>query len=250
LRDAEGLLKGVQQQGDQVQSGLRQRQFRRPGAAGVRRGDPAGVLTSGMAPFAVARASLAVGSSGLSYVRGEMTAAAAAADSAEALARVSVVYAFSLIGQVVIPVPIPGAVLGGAPGSLCATVATQGLAHVTALAKEARAAEELIAALEVETAAAIIVMQEEERLIKEAARAFDLRFAEVILPAIDRLEASLLGGDIDRAFHASAAIIDTYGGTPVATSMAEFHDFMSSPDSVLLLGGEAGRPPGSGTLQG
>ena len=197
-------------------------------------------LGGGTLPFAIARASLALGSSGVRYARGELTGPQAAADSAEAMARVSVIWAFSLIGQTAIPIPVVGAAIGGTVGTLCASTAAQGLTVMTAMAKDARAEEELLAALEVEIAAAVLVLQEEQRVLREISKEFDIAFTQRIIPALDQLEASLDSGHVQQTIEHTSTIITAFGGTPLFTSMAEFDAFMRS-DEPLVLGGTPGR---------
>lgn len=197
-------------------------------------------LGGGTLPFAIARASLALGTTGVRYARGELTGPEAAADGAESMARISVVWAFSMVGQAAIPIPVVGAFIGGAVGTMCASTAANGLAVMVAMAKDAHAEEAILAALEVEVASAIIVLREEQRFLEKASREFDIAFAEQVLPALEGLEDSLFSGAVEQTIEHTSTIITAFGGTPLFCSRAEFDAFMRS-EAPLVLGGAPGR---------
>ena len=195
---------------------------------------PAG-LGSGTLPFAIAKASVGVGRASLRFARGEISAQQCAQESVTSVTGVSLVWAASVVGQAVIPVPVVGAMVGGMVGSLCTTIAAQGISGVVAMRSQAALEWQVLAELEVELAATLIVHAEERRLVTELARAHELHFAEVILPALNGLDSALATGDMQQALERASAIIMAHGHEPLFLTEAEFEQWMTDPLTALVL---------------
>lgn len=191
-------------------------------------------LGAGTLPLAVARASWSMGEIGLKYARGEISASEAAADSAESMTRISLVWAGAVVGQTLIPIPVVGAAIGATCASLSASIAAKGLGTITAMATEARAEEELLAALQVEVAAAIVVIEEEQRILEEISAEYDLWFGQEVLPAFAQLDHHLNGHAYLHALATTTDLILSFGGTPAFTTRDEFDRWMFDGTSLQL----------------
>ena len=192
-------------------------------------------LEGGTLPFAIARASLSLGQISVNYARGQITGPEAAAQSAESMTRISFIWAAGIIGQAAIPIPVVGAMVGATVGSLCATAAVNGLSCLAGLAADAHAEEDLLNALQVEIAAALIVMAEEARWLDEIAKSHDVAFRDIILPSLDHLDEAVLHGDPWAALESTSAIITAHGGQPLFLTRAEFDSWMRDTSLTLLL---------------
>lgn len=192
-------------------------------------------LGAGTLPFALARSGVAVAETSLAYARGQLSGPEAAARMGESLSRTSIVWAASIVGQAAIPVPVVGALIGGTVGSVCSTVAIKGIQSTVALAQDARTEREILAQLEVEVAAALVVLDEERRIIDQLARAHESAFNITILPALDRLEATLAGGSTESALTQVNRLIVLFGQAPLFGTFNEFDHWMADRGSALVI---------------
>lgn len=191
-------------------------------------------LGGGTLPFAIARAGLSLGEISVAYARGQISGQEAAQKSAESVSRISVAWAGSLVGQVLIPIPIVGAVIGGTVGSLSCALAAQGIAAVSGEIRDAALAEEALAAVQVEVAAAMIVMDEQLRMIDALARDWDIAFSAVVLPRLDKLAQVVPEGDTVQALGAISELVVTYNGAPLFTTVEEFDAWMRTDETLVL----------------
>lgn len=192
-------------------------------------------LGTGTLPFALARASLDLGVVGYRYASGQLSGPEAAAASARSMTSASFVWAASVVGQAAIPVPVVGALVGGMVGSLCSGLAIQGLTLMGTLAREAHDEWEALARLEVEIAATMIVLEEERRIVEAVSRTHELRFAQVICPALETLEVAIREGRVDEALDATSRLIIAHGREPLFSTVAEFQIWMNDPLTRLVL---------------
>lgn len=191
-------------------------------------------LGGGTLPFAMARASLALGEVTLAYAHGKITATEAAQQSADSVARISVAWAGSLIGQILIPIPVVGAVIGGTVGSLSCALAAQGIAAVNAEMRGARQAEEALAAAQVELAATLIVLEEQLRLMDQIGRDWDIAFSTQILPSLNSLEEAVPSGNAVTSLEAITTLIRGYQGAPLFATLEQFDQWMRSTEPLVL----------------
>ncbi len=191
-------------------------------------------LGGGTLPFAMARAGLALGETTIAFARGEIKGAEAAQRSANSVARISVGWAGSLIGQVMIPIPVVGAFIGGTVASLNCALASQAMAVISAEMREARQAEELLAVAQVELAATLIVLEEQLKLIDRIAQDWDIAFATHVLPSLNTLERTVPAGHALESLDAITQVIRTYQGAPLFTTLFEFDEWMRSDEQLVL----------------
>ncbi|MGX5692490.1 hypothetical protein ACWKWA_04835 [Dermacoccus abyssi] len=193
------------------------------------------LLGSSNLPVIIARSSIEVGVIAHAWATGEIDAAEAASRAAETLSRSTVVWACSVAGQALIPVPVVGAVLGGVVGTIAVGATVQGLK----LALLSRAADKrfdaeysaMLDECERLTATAAAELKDLERL----AAANDLAWTTTVLPALEHVQATINTNRPDLVLDELATLTRTYGGTPLFASMQEFDDFMTDPLSVLTL---------------
>lgn len=194
----------------------------------------ADALGGGTLPFAIARAGLSLGEVTAAYARGQITAADAAQRSVQSVSKIAVAWAGCLVGQVIIPVPVVGAVIGGTVASLSCSLAAQGIAAVSSEINAAAEAEEVLAATRVEIAAALIVLDEELRLIDNLACDWDFAFSTRVMPSLNTLVEVVPEGETSQALDSICQLITAYHGTPLFKSTAEFDVWMRNQDPLVL----------------
>ena len=179
-------------------------------------------LGGGTLPFAIARAGLSLGEITTAYARGQISGTEAAQRLAASVSRISVTWAGSLVGQVIIPIPLVGALIGGTVGSLSCALAAQGIAAVSSEVKGAAQAEEILAAVQVEVAAAMIVMDEQIRLIDAISHDWEVAFNTQVLPCLDALAEAVPRGDAVTALGAVSDLVIAFNGAPLFGTVEEF----------------------------
>ncbi|MFI0433198.1 MAG: hypothetical protein ACH36H_08655 [Candidatus Nanopelagicales bacterium] len=89
--------------------------------------------------------------------------------------------------------------------------------------------------MQVQVAAALIVIQEENRWLRELAQQQDIAFSDIILPTLDRIDAAVAIADVDAALAAASDLVLAHSGEPLFTTRAEFHAWMTDPGVSLSL---------------
>ncbi|MFM2438948.1 MAG: hypothetical protein RLZ55_1773 [Actinomycetota bacterium] len=87
--------------------------------------------------------------------------------------------------------------------------------------------------LQVQVAAALIVIKEQNRWPRDIAQQHDIAFSDVILPTLDRLDAAVAIADVDADLAAASDLIVAHSGKPPFTTRAECHAWMTDPDVWL-----------------
>ena len=98
-------------------------------------------LGDGTLPIAMGRAAVGIAEAGFAFAKGDIDAAEFAARSAETSAKTSIVWAFSTIGQTIIPIPIVGAMAGAFVGQMVGTQCVKGLPMALVAARQDQADE-------------------------------------------------------------------------------------------------------------
>ena len=85
-------------------------------------------LGGGSVAYVAARATWELGVIGVELAKGEIDAGEAAARSSQSMLAVGYGFGGMIVGQALIPIPVVGALVGGAVGAIFAGVTIQGLA--------------------------------------------------------------------------------------------------------------------------
>lgn len=84
-------------------------------------------LGSGALPYALARCAISVGEAGYALARGDIDVGEFASRSGEVVLTTTLIYSFSTVGQIICPIPVLGALVGGVAGQLAAATLVNGL---------------------------------------------------------------------------------------------------------------------------
>lgn len=200
-------------------------------------------LGAGSAPYAIASATVDVARAGFDLATGAIGPGEFAARSAEATTRASISWAFTALGQTVIPVPVVGALVGGVVGTLVGTTCVKGVQTALVAARADHAAADRLAALELELLTAVTLTEELSELTRQAGQSCGAYVAEVVMPQLDHARRQLLLDDDDAVLEQFARVVASFGSTPLFTTMVEF-DLWMAGNEPLVLDGNWRRPGG------
>lgn len=192
-------------------------------------------FAAGTGPTAIANTILEVGHSTYRYVGGEMDTASYREEAGGAALRGAAAFYCGLAGQVLVPVPVAGAIAGCIVGYVTAAVLVQsgllGVGPRNIVAQEAARRSEV----EGMCRQAVQRMGEYRALAESVMRDHAAEYQAQLLPALDRFELALFGSDPDVAIEQLALLNGTLGEALPFRDIAEFDDFMEDPDAKLLL---------------
>ncbi|MGY1763054.1 hypothetical protein ACI79G_15490 [Geodermatophilus sp. SYSU D00779] len=166
---------------------------------------------------------------------GRLSGEAAAWAAAETLTRATAGWACAAIGQVVIPVPVVGALIGNVVGQFGASMLVQGIRLAVAARDKAAAWDAEYEQLLRHTAELQEVAARELREGESALATYEVGFRAQVLPRLHRLQSAVATGRPDEVLSDLAGITRSYLGTPLFASLAEFDALMSDQDFTLVL---------------
>jgi hypothetical protein len=135
------------------------------------------------------------------------------------------------IGQVLIPIPVVGGMIGGMVGYALSSACYGQL--VSAL-KDAKIARERRIQIEAECAEAIHMIREYRAEIEAAVSKYLSEHITVFCMAFDEIKSALNIGDIDGFISGTNKITKKLGGKPQFENMIEFEDLMKSEMNLSL----------------
>jgi len=192
------------------------------------------------APSAMAGAVVDIATAGVAFARGDIDARELAARCCDSTLRATLVGVCSGLGQTVIPVPVVGGLVGAVVGQTAATLISEGLRAATTAARAELTAgqdldEELLTALEDETASAIaiaILLGEAERALGEERNAY---VSATVGPLLDDALVAVTTADPDEALKRLAEVARCFSGQPLFVTVDEFDAWMADPEQSLTL---------------
>lgn len=190
-------------------------------------------FAAGIGPVAVANAVVEVATSGYQFATGAIDAAEFAEQCGTTVLSNSASWAYGVVGQTLIPVPVLGGLVGATVGYLSATVVMEGLKLSYIAAREADVAEEELARLESWIYDAIQRLEENRLVVESINEVHALRFRETLVPMMDDLE-DCLASATDCLGQLDALCTEFNSSLPFAT-FEEFEEFMGDEDSTLRL---------------
>lgn len=189
-----------------------------------------GTLSAAMAQCTVEIAAIAHGTA-----TGRLSTLDAASAAAESMTRTTMIWAFGAMGQVLIPVPLLGSMIGGLVGQYGAAMLIQGI-QMALIARDESTQwdagyEQLLVFIEqIERDSAA-----ELSAIKEQSKRSDTAFKQFILPQLAAISQTLGSSNPDALLNQLGQLSVQYGGKPVFTTLAEFDAFMDDPMLTLNL---------------
>jgi hypothetical protein len=138
---------------------------------------------------------------------------------------------FAAIGQLAIPIPVVGGMIGSMLGYALNSACYRQL--VSAL-KEANLAREERLRIEAECSEAIKMIREYRREMEAAISRYLLEYMTTFQEAFDDIKSALNIGDIDGFIGGANSITRKLGGKPQFNNFSEFDDLMNSSESLKL----------------
>ena len=205
------------------------------------------VLGGGSVAYVAARATWELGVIGVQLAKGEIDAGEAAARSSQSMLRIGYSYGGMIVGQALIPIPVVGALVGGAVGAICAGITIQGLAAARVRARNLRSTAPRSPGSNYEIEATAIVLDAETQWLRETSKHWNIAFRTQILPIVEQMDSAVTTGDFINAVPKAAQLLEFYGQAPLFRTMLEFDHWMNDSDKVLVLNPNPARlVPGNG----
>ncbi|MDI9915470.1 hypothetical protein [Rhodococcus sp. IEGM 1379] len=194
-----------------------------------------GALAHSSLPFALMRGAWSVAGAGHGWATAKLDPGEAALVATESVARTTALWACSMVGLTVIPVPAAGAMIGGLVGQFGATMMVQGV-RLAVTARDDQEKWDLAYGLLLDQTEVIKNQTFEElKQLETISAEYRTDFTTNVLPALERLQCGFWTEVPEQVLGDLAALTVTYAGTPLVTTLAEFDTFMGSSENVLTL---------------
>jgi hypothetical protein len=202
---------------------------------GARNSEIFSPLAKTTAPVAVASAVVSIGEAAYRYATGAIDRQELIDQCGEVALRNTGAWAYGVVGQTLIPIPVVGALVGSTVGYATSAMILEGFKLARVAAAGADAAEDRLRELETQVLAAIKTMEEHrltlEALIDQEAK----QYREVLVPLMDGLEQALTAGEDSNAMECLVALNLELGAKLEWTSLPQFDEFMFDPQRTLTL---------------
>lgn len=202
--------------------------------AAARRSEQFVGFSETLGPVALANTAIEIAAAGYAFANGRCTADEFSRRSGAAVLRNTSMWAFGFAGQVLIPIPVAGQVVGGALGYIAAAMVQEGLKIAAAAAKEARLAEKELQALELWIYDAIACLEEQRRIVELTTELHAQHLAHQVLPVLDAIEHQLATGNDSTAFESLVEFNALLGLHLAWRTPAEFDQWMHSEAPLVL----------------
>lgn len=193
-------------------------------------------LAHGTLPIALGRAAVGIAEAGFALAKGDIDEAEFAARAAETSTRTAVVWAFSSVGQTVIPIPVVGAMVGAFVGQMVGTQCVKGLQMALVAARQDQADERRLRQLEAELLTAAALTEELAQLTTHLGRERNAYVATGVMPKLDAARRALLLDDDDDVLRCFGEIVSAFGREPLFTTLVEFDVWMRTTEALVLDG--------------
>lgn len=191
-------------------------------------------FSEGSAAFALANGIYSCAVAAHGKATGRLSSQEAALAAVDGIVQSTALWACSAVGQLLIPVPIVGALVGGIVGQYGASMISQGLQFAIVARAESREWDRAYAELLAHSEEIERQSRAEIEELRTLAAQYESAFSAVIVPALERLNSGAVRNP-DDVLRDLADITTTYGGSPVFTSMVEFDEFMNDRNASLVL---------------
>lgn len=138
---------------------------------------------------------------------------------------------FAAIGQVAIPIPVIGSLVGGMVGYAMSTASYGVLCNAL---NEAKLAKEERQRIEKECEEHIRMLREYREQVEKTIQTYLQAYTAIFEQAFDSIKSSLDVGDIDGFISGANAITRALGEKPQFETMDEFENFMSNGSALIL----------------
>lgn len=191
-------------------------------------------LAESTAPIAIASAVLEIGDAAYRYATGSIDQDELVDKCAGVAIRNAGAWAFGVVGQTVVPIPVVGALVGSTAGYITSAIVLEGFKLARVSAAEADAAEERLRELETQAIAAVMTLEEHrltlEMLIDHEAQ----HYRAALVPLMDDLELGLTSGDPAAMDYLVAVNLELSAKLEWST-LPEFDEFMADEARAFRL---------------
>jgi hypothetical protein len=189
------------------------------------------VLSETNLPAMLVTVTLETGKTLAEYIKGEIDGVQCLEELGEKGTGMAASALFATIGQIAIPIPIIGGMIGGMLGYALSSVC---YGHLLAALKGAKIARERRIQIEAECAEAIRMIQEYRAEMETAISKYLSEHIITFHTAFDEIKVALNIGDIDGFIAGANGITRKLGGKPQFENMSEFESLMDSSEKLLL----------------
>lgn len=188
-------------------------------------------LSKSNAPAMMVTSTIDVGKSMTRYFKGEITGVDCLVEIGEKGTSNIGAAMFTVVGQVAIPIPVVGALVGSMVG-YALTSAFYG--NLTSALKEAKIAHENRIRIEKECEEAIFMIQQYRAEMNAYVQRYLTHYNNIFNDAYMQMDDALLSNDIDKFIGGANKITRTLGGTELFSNMSEFNSLMNSTEDFNL----------------
>lgn len=193
--------------------------------------DIARFLSRSNLPAVIVTATLETGKTLSKYFKGEIDGVECLTELGEKGTGMVASALFATIGQIVIPIPVVGGLIGGMLGYALSSAC---YGQLVAALREAKAAHENRVRIEAECAEAVKMIRQYRAEMEAAISAYLADYTGVFQAAFDDIKTALHLGDVDGFIAGANSITRKLGGKPQFEDLAEFGVFMQSGEPLKL----------------
>lgn len=187
------------------------------------------------APLAIATTIVTIAEQGLALAVGEIEVTELVEHATAACVRSSAGWAYGVVGQALIPIPVVGGLVGHLVGHASAYCVMEGLKLARVLAEEADAAEEHLAWLEVQVMGSVKRLEEDRLALEVLLEAEAEQFQTTLLPLLNEFETALVAGEEQSAVASLLQLNQELGSVLGWHTRPEFDEWMADSQTVLEL---------------
>jgi hypothetical protein len=182
-------------------------------------------------PGTIAVITVETGKTLAKYMRGEIDGVECLEELGEKGTGMAASAMFAVIGQIAIPIPVVGGLIGGMLGYALSSACYK---ELTAALKEAKLAREERLRVEAECAEAVRMIREFRSELEAGISRYLSGYMASFQAAFDGMETALRVDDIDGFIAGANSITRKLGGTPQFETFDEFKAFMESGEPLRL----------------
>lgn len=182
-------------------------------------------------PAQVAVSALEVGKTLGRYCKGEIDGTQCLTELGEKGTGMLASSAGAAVGQILIPIPVVGGLVGGMVGYALSTAYYNSL--VTAL-NEAKFAHAERLRIEAECSATIAVLEEYRLEIELAMRNYLAEYSAAFQTALGEITAGLTSGNANAVINGANKITRKLGGKPLFDTKQQFDELMKNPKKIMI----------------
>jgi hypothetical protein len=182
-------------------------------------------------PAMIVSAAVEAGKTLGKYFKGEIDGTECLVELGEKGTNIIASTCFAAVGQILIPIPVLGAMVGGMVGYALNSALYK---HVAGALQGAKLAREERIRIEAECEEAIKRIRESRAALEAVISEYLADHAAVFQAAFDDMKAALQLGDIDGFIAGANAITCKLGGKPQFNTFSEFDALMPSPEPLRL----------------